>query len=220
MHRLVLHQTTEAGPYRLPGSGRRAPDRRDRRHVGRPRSGHVRRARRSARDPPRTGCAQAIPALVAGDIDFAIGQPMGPFRAALGGEEVRILSNYANSLASGDSDVNSVVQRAPRAASSWPTCRQDRFGQQPRRCRVTSPSAPRSKPTVETPSTINFVAVAFPNVRRSKAGTIDAAWAPDPFRRNRRRRRRHRPGWPLRGDHPRSHRADQLHPAEGHRRAA
>jgi len=34
---------------------------------------------------PAQGGAQAIPGLVSGEVDFAIGQPFGPFRAALAG---------------------------------------------------------------------------------------------------------------------------------------
>ncbi len=132
---------------------------------------------------PAQGGAQAIPALVAGDIDFAIGQPMGPFRAALGGEEVRILSNYANSLASGDEDVNSVVASAASGIQSWA----DLSG---KTVSVNSLGAAgdltiRAAVAADggDPDSIEFVAVAFPDVpAQIEAGAIDAAWAPDPFR--------------------------------------
>lgn len=131
---------------------------------------------------PAQGGAQAIPALVAGDIDFAIGQPMGPFRAALGGEEVRILSNYANSLPSG-ADVNSVVAGADTGISTWA----DLSG---KTVAVNSLGAAgdltiRAAVAADggDPGSIEFVAVAFPDVpAQIEAGTIDAAWAPDPFR--------------------------------------
>jgi ABC-type nitrate/sulfonate/bicarbonate transport systems, periplasmic components len=132
---------------------------------------------------PAQGGAQAIPALVAGDIDFAIGQPMGPFRAALGGEDVRILSNYANSLASGDEDVNSVVASAASGIQSWA----DLSG---KTVSVNSLGAAgdltiRAAVAADggDPNSIEFVAVAFPDVpAQIEAGAIDAAWAPDPFR--------------------------------------
>lgn len=131
---------------------------------------------------PAQGGAQAIPALVAGDIDFAIGQPMGPFRAALGGEEVRILSNYANSLPDGK-DVNSVVASAASGITSWA----DLSG---KTVAVNSLGAAGDltiraavKKDGGDPDSIEFVAVAFPDVpAQTEAGTIDAAWAPDPFR--------------------------------------
>jgi len=132
---------------------------------------------------PAQGGAQAIPALVAGDIDFAIGQPMGPFRASLAGEEVRILSNYANSLASGDSDVNSVVAGADSGISTWA----DLSG---KTVSVNSLGAAgdltiRAAVAADggDPNSIEFVAVNFPDVpAQIEAGAIDAAWAPDPFR--------------------------------------
>ena len=132
---------------------------------------------------PAQGGAQAIPALVAGDIDFAIGQPMGPFRAALGGEEVRILSNYANSLASGDADVNSVVASAASGISSWA----DLSGKTVSVNSLGAAGDLTIRAAVEAdggdPNSINFVAVAFPDVpAQIEAGAIDAAWAPDPFR--------------------------------------
>ncbi len=131
---------------------------------------------------PAQGGAQAIPALVAGDIDFAIGQPMGPFRAALGGEEVRILSNYANSLPSGD-DVNSVVASAASGITSWA----DLSGKTVAVNSLGAAGDLTIRAAVEKdggdPASIEFVAVAFPDVpAQIEAGTIDAAWAPDPFR--------------------------------------
>ena len=48
---------------------------------------------------PAQGGAQAIPALLSGDIQFAIGQPFGPFRADLQDLGVVIIGDYANSLA-------------------------------------------------------------------------------------------------------------------------
>jgi NitT/TauT family transport system substrate-binding protein len=132
---------------------------------------------------PAQGGAQAIPALVAGDIDFAIGQPMGPFRAALGGEEVRILSNYANSLASGDRDVNSVVASADSGVSSWA----DLAGKTVAVNSLGAAGDLTIRAAVDADggdsSTIEFVAVPFPDVpAQIEAGTIDAAWVPDPFR--------------------------------------
>ncbi len=131
---------------------------------------------------PAQGGAQAIPALVAGDIDFAIGQPMGPFRAALGGEEVRIISNYANSLPSGD-DVNSVVASAASGITSWA----DLSGKTVAVNSLGAAGDLTIRAAVEEaggdPDSIEFVAVAFPDVpAQIEAGAIDAAWAPDPFR--------------------------------------
>jgi len=57
---------------------------------------------------PAQGGANAIPALLSGDIQFAIGQPFGPIRADQQDLGVVIVGNYANSLAD-ETDVNAVV---------------------------------------------------------------------------------------------------------------
>src|SRR5690606_33508963 len=57
---------------------------------------------------PAQGGAQAIPALLSKDIQFAIGQPFGPFRADAQDLGVVIIGDYADSLSSGK-DVNAVV---------------------------------------------------------------------------------------------------------------
>ena len=131
---------------------------------------------------PAQGGAQAIPALLSGDIDFAIGQPMGPIRASLQDLGVVIFSNYASSLAEG-TDVNSVVASADSGIAS-PA---DLAG---KRVSVNSIGAAGDltiRKAVDDAggdsSTIEFVEVAFPDVQAQlEAGNIDAGWAPDPFR--------------------------------------
>lgn len=131
---------------------------------------------------PAQGGAQAIPALLSGDIDFAIGQPMGPIRAALQDLGVVIFSNYASSLADGE-DVNSVVA----LGNSGITSPADLAG---KRVSVNSIGAAGDltiRKAVDDAggdsSTIQFVEVAFPDVKAQlEAGNIDAGWVPDPFR--------------------------------------
>lgn len=131
---------------------------------------------------PAQGGAQAIPALLSGDIDFAIGQPFGPIRADLQDLGVVIFSNYASSLAEGE-DVNSVVALGD-AGISGPA---DLAG---KRVSVNSLGAAGDltiRKAVDDAggdsSTIEFVEVAFPDAQAQlEAGNIDAAWVPDPFR--------------------------------------
>lgn len=131
---------------------------------------------------PAQGGAQAIPALLSGDIDFAIGQPMGPIRAALQDLGVVIISNYASSLADG-TDVNSVVA----LGDSGITGPADLAG---KRVSVNSIGAAGDltiRKAVDDAggdsSTIEFVEVGFPDVKAQlEAGNIDAGWVPDPFR--------------------------------------
>jgi NitT/TauT family transport system substrate-binding protein len=130
---------------------------------------------------PAQGGAQAIPALLSGDIQFAIGQPFGPIRADLQDLGVVIISNYASSLAEGD-DVNAVVA----LGDSGITRPSDLAG---KRVSVNSLGAAGDVTIMKAveddggdPSTIEFVEVAFPDAQAQlDAGNIDASWVPDPF---------------------------------------
>ena len=130
---------------------------------------------------PAQGGAQAIPALLSGDIQFAIGQPFGPFRADLQDLGVVIIGDYANSLAEGK-DVNAVVA----LGDSGITGPADLAG---KRVSVNSLGAAGDVTIMKAvedaggdPTTIEFVEVPFPDAQAQlEAGNIDAAWVPDPF---------------------------------------
>lgn len=130
---------------------------------------------------PIQGGAQAMPALINGDVDFSIGQPFGAMRASLQGLDVAIIANYASSYAEGD-DINAVVS-APGSDISSPA---DLAG---KRVAVNSIGAAGDltiAAAVEADggdaSTIEFVEVNFPDARAQlEAGNIDAAWVPEPF---------------------------------------
>ncbi|WES63394.1 ABC transporter substrate-binding protein [Microbacter sp. GSS18] len=131
---------------------------------------------------PAQGGALAIPALISGDIQFAVGQPFGPMRAELQDLGIVILSNYADSLAEGQ-DVNAVVALGDSGIES-PA---DLSG---KRVSVNSLGAAGDVTIMKAveddggdPTTIEFVEVAFPDVQAQlEGGTIDAGWVPDPFR--------------------------------------
>src|SRR5690606_29824745 len=131
---------------------------------------------------PAQGGAQAIPALLSGDIQFAIGQPFGPIRADLQDLGIAIIGDYADSLVEGD-DVNAVVALGDAGIASP----KDLSG---KKVSVNSLGAAGDltiRAAVDADggdsSTIEFIEVAFPEVKAQlEAGTIDAAWAPDPFR--------------------------------------
>ena len=130
---------------------------------------------------PAQGGAQAIPALLSGDIQFAIGQPFGPFRADLQDLGVIMIGNYASSLPEGK-DVNAVVA----SAESGITRPADLAG---KRVSVNSLGAAGDLTIMKSvqddggdPKSIEFVEVAFPDAEAQlAAGNIDAAWVPDPF---------------------------------------
>lgn len=130
---------------------------------------------------PAQGGAQAIPALMSGDIQFAIGQPFGPFRAGLQDLGVTVISNFSSSLAEGK-DVNGVVALADSGIASP----KDLEG---KKVSVNSLGAAGDltiKAAVDADggdsSKVEFVEVAFPDVEAQlAAGNIDAGWVPDPF---------------------------------------
>ncbi len=130
---------------------------------------------------PAQGGAQAIPALMSGDIQFAVGQPFGPFRAGLQNLGVTVISNFSSSRAEGE-DVNAVVSLAGSGIEE-PA---DLAG---KKVAVNSLGAAGDltiKAAVDADggdsSTIEFVEVAFPDAAgQLEAGNIDAAWVPDPF---------------------------------------
>ena len=131
---------------------------------------------------PAQGGANAIPALLSGDIQFAIGQPFGPIRADAQNLGVVIIGDYANSLADG-TDVNAVVA----LADSGITRPADLAGKKVSVNTIGAAGDLTIRKAVQDdggdPSTIEFVEVAFPDVpAQLDAGTMDAAWAPDPFR--------------------------------------
>lgn len=130
---------------------------------------------------PAQGGALAIPALLADDIQFAIGQPFGPFRADQQDMGVVIIGNYADSLADGK-DVNGVVSLGDSGIES-PA---DLAG---KRVAVNSLGAAGDATIMKAvedaggdPLSIEFVEVGFPDAPgQLEAGNIDAAWVPDPF---------------------------------------
>jgi NitT/TauT family transport system substrate-binding protein len=130
---------------------------------------------------PAQGGAFAIPAMINGDVEFAIGQPFGPFRADLQDLGVVVIGNYASSYAQGE-DINAVVA----SAASGITRPAELAG---RKVSVNSLGAAGDvtiMAAVEAdggdPTAIEFVEVAFPDVpAQLEAGNIDAAWVPEPF---------------------------------------
>lgn len=130
---------------------------------------------------PIQGGAQAMPALLNGEVDFMVGQPFGAMRAILQGLDVKIIANYAESYATGD-DINAVVS-APGSNITKPA---ELAG---KRVAVNSLGAAGDLTIMAAvaqdggdPATIEFVEVAFPDAQAQlEANNIDAAWVPEPF---------------------------------------
>jgi len=134
---------------------------------------------------PAAGGAQAVPSLLSGDIDFAIGSPISAIKAALAGDDVRIIGDYADGNPEGERDANSVVAGAATGITSWKDLAGKKVG-------TNSPGAHGNLGILEAvakdggdPKTVEFVIVqgGFPAMPALvESGELDAAWVPDPFR--------------------------------------
>ncbi|MEO8528187.1 MAG: ABC transporter substrate-binding protein [Pseudolysinimonas sp.] len=134
---------------------------------------------------PAAGGAQAVPSLLSGDIDFAIGSPVSAIKASLAGEDVRIIGGYSEGNQVGTPDPNSVVAAAGSGITSWKDLEGKNVG-------TNSPGAHGNLAILEAvrldggdPSKVNFVIVqgGFPAMPALlESGELDAAWVPDPFR--------------------------------------
>jgi NitT/TauT family transport system substrate-binding protein len=130
---------------------------------------------------PIQGGAQAMPALINGEVDLTVGQPFGVLRATEQGLPVAIIAGYAESHAEGD-DINSVVA----AAGSSITRPADLAGAKVAVNSIGAAGDLTIRAAVEQdggdPAAIEFVEVAFPDAAAQlEAGNIDAAWVPEPF---------------------------------------
>lgn len=130
---------------------------------------------------PIQGGAQAMPALINGDVDLMIGQPFGALRATEQGLPVAIVAGYAESYPDGD-DINAVVA----GAGSDIVRPADLAGAKVAVNSLGAAGDLTIRAAVEQdggdPAAIEFVEVAFPDAAAQlEAGNIDAAWVPEPF---------------------------------------
>ena len=159
---------------------------------------------------PAQGGAQAIPALLSGDIQFAIGQPFGPSVPTAGPRRRH------------HRQLRRQPRRRPR--TSTPSCRWPTSGitgpadLAGKRVSVNSLGAAGDVTIMKAvedaggdPSTIEFVEVAFPDAQAQlEAGNIDAAWVSRPVHVEDRGRRRQPRRAPVPGHDPRADRAHHI----------
>lgn len=128
------------------------------------------------------GGAQAIPSLLSGDIQFAIGGPFGPFRADVQDLGITVVQGFSNTIAVGQ-DNGAVVVLEDSPIQSTADLAGKKIG-----VNTTGAAGDLSiRAAVDAAggdsNTIEFVEVNFPDAQAQlEAGTIDAAWVPDPFR--------------------------------------
>ncbi|WP_105035054.1 ABC transporter substrate-binding protein [Cryobacterium aureum] len=127
------------------------------------------------------GGAAMLPAVYAGSMDFAIGNPLSVMVAVDKGLEMQIVTGYSNSKAEGD-DINGVVVRTDSGIDSFA----DLENQTVSVNAVSTQGDLTIKESAEIDgadsSLIKFNEMPFPDMEAQlAAGNTDAIWLPEPF---------------------------------------
>ncbi len=127
------------------------------------------------------GGAAMLPAVVAGELDFAIGQPLPLLIANGQGLDVRIVSGYAASKPDGD-DINGVFS----AEGSGIERAADLAGKKVAVNTVNAAGDVTIREAVRRDggdaNSVRFVELPFPDMPAAlENGNVDAVWVPEPF---------------------------------------
>ena len=127
------------------------------------------------------GGAAMLPAVSSGSMDFAVGNPLSVLVAADKGLDMKIVTGFSNSIASGN-DIEAVIVKKDSPIQSW----KDLAG---KTVSVNAVNTQGDLTIMESaakegadPKAIKFSEVAFPDAQAQlDRGNIDAAWVPEPF---------------------------------------
>jgi len=127
------------------------------------------------------GGAALLPAVVSGQMQFAISNPLSIMLAQGQGLDVRMVTGYSHALEEGE-DITSVWSQADSGISS-PA---DLEGRTVAVNNLKTMGEVTIREVVERdggdPDAINFVELGFPDMPAAlEQGNIDAAWVPEPF---------------------------------------
>jgi len=127
------------------------------------------------------GGAAMLPAVYAGSMDFAVGNPLSVMVAVDKGLEMQIVTGYSNSKAD-DDDINGVVVRTDSGIDSFADLENKTVSVNA----VSTQGDLTIKESAEQggadPSLINFNELSFPDMEAQlAAGNTDAIWVPEPF---------------------------------------
>lgn len=127
------------------------------------------------------GGAAMLPAVSSGSMDFAVGNPLSVLVAADKGLDMKVVTGFSNSIASGN-DIEAVIVKKDSPIKSW----KDLAG---KTVSVNAVNTQGDLTIMESvakdggdPKAVKFSEVAFPDAQAQlDRGNIDAAWVPEPF---------------------------------------
>lgn len=128
------------------------------------------------------GGAALLPAVVAGQIQFATSNPVSLLQARGRGIDVRVIAHWTSALADGDTDINAVVSSADSGIDS-PA---DLEGRTVAVNTLNGMGGLTIREAVRQdggdPDAVQFTELGFPDMPAAlDAGNVDAVWVPEPF---------------------------------------
>jgi NitT/TauT family transport system substrate-binding protein len=128
------------------------------------------------------GGAALLPAVLAGQMQFATSNPVSLLQARDRDIDVRVIAHWTSSLAEGDTDVNAVVA----AAGSGIDSAADLAGKTVAVNTLNGMGGLTIREAVRAdrgdPDAVEFLELGFPDMPAAlEAGRVDAVWVPEPF---------------------------------------
>jgi NitT/TauT family transport system substrate-binding protein len=128
------------------------------------------------------GGAALLPAVMAGQIDFATSNPVSLLQARQEDLDVRVIAHWTSALSSGDADINGVVA----AAGSGMDSAADLAGKTVAVNTLNGMGGLTIREAVRQdggdPDAVDFVEMPFPDMPAAlEGGNVDAVWVPEPF---------------------------------------
>lgn len=128
------------------------------------------------------GGAALLPAVMAGQIQFATSNPVSLLQARDKGLDVRVIAHWTSALSSGDTDINGVVAKAGAGMTSA----KDLAGKTVAVNTLNGMGGLTIREAVREdggdPDAVKFVEMPFPDMPAAlTGGNVDAVWVPEPF---------------------------------------
>jgi NitT/TauT family transport system substrate-binding protein len=128
------------------------------------------------------GGAALLPAVMAGQIDFATSNPVSLLQARGENLDVRVIAHWTSALSEGDTDINGVVSAAGTGIESAA----DLAGKRVAVNTLNGMGGLTIREAVRKdggdPDSIQFVELPFPDMPGAlTGGNVDAVWVPEPF---------------------------------------